>query len=485
MSHKRNGAFNHYENNPMKQQRTYNSLDINSQISRRPDNNRNGYGARPRNGAPQHSKPKPTNKDQKYHNRDNPVLAHIERLPDPAKCEPCKLSAAETQTGMIALLDKLEAEEITPDGDRDVLHHTRELRRLLAARAEKSHISHAKKKALDEKRPVKDSYVSVPSYIAQKLEKAKELPPLPPITEPYLEEAVFTHVSVHKTAHGKGIDDTDVITYERLEFLGDAYIELFASRLIYSRLPQVDVPQQSLLREQLVKNETLGHFSLAYGLPDRLNHGGHINMKESKAWTKIVADVFEAYIAGIVLSDPEHGFQTAETWLTKLWAPQMLDFKQEVIENPQARDELQRLIMIKGTTLNFREERDMVLELGVQKYFMGLYFTGWGYEDEWLGSGVGRSKAQATIRAAMDALQKDSVILKTAAKKKQEMVQQRKEEEAQLKEADGAGETATDNVERLKENDAKATGESTPAKEGASWLEKEKRKKEKKERRRK
>jgi ribonuclease-3 len=377
------------------------------------------------------------------------------------------------QAGMVALLDKLEAEELTPDGDRDVLHHARELRRLLSARASNTHSFQAKK-ALDEKRPSKDNYVSVPAYIEQKLKLLKDLPTLPQITEPYLQEAVFTHISSHGSGRTKGVDDADMLSYERLEFLGDAYIELIATRLIHSRLPHVEVPQQSYFREQLVKNETLGQFSNAYGLPDRLKHGGHIGA--TKAWTKVIADVFEAYVAAVVLSDPDNGFQTAEKWLTELWAPQFLDFKEEVVENPQAKDELSRLVVCRGAVLQYREERDMLHESGVQKYFIGVYFTGWGYENEWLGSGEGRNKAQAGVYAAMDAIQQNNAALRTAMQKKQELVQQRKEEE-QRKEVEEKADGATDKIEDSGVMDKDAGGGPKPqeaSSNGSSWLEKEK-----------
>jgi ribonuclease III len=188
--------------------------------------------------------------------------------------------------------------------------------------------------------------VHVPAYIAEKMSQAKDLPSLPHISEPYLQEAVFTHFMAHDQTNPKGMHDPDRITYDRLEFLGDAYIELISSRLIYSRWPHLDVPELSTLREQLVKNETLSKFSNAYGLPDRLKHGGH--MTDTKAWSKITADVFEAYVAGIILSDPINGFQTAEKWLTELWAPQLIDYKEPVIDNQLAKDELARLAACGG-----------------------------------------------------------------------------------------------------------------------------------------
>lgn len=426
---------------------------------------------------------------------------------------------------MVSLLNKLEAEETTPKGDRDILHHAAELRKLLSNRAEKSTQTSAKRKAaLDQKWPKQSENVNVPAYILQQLKKAKDLPPLPPITEPHLEEAVFTHVSVHTHSRVKGSDNSNDITYERLEFLGDAYIELIATRLIYSRLPHIDVPQQAHLREQLVRNETLGQFSMAYSLPDRLKHGAH--MQETKAWNKVVADVFEAYVAGVVLSDSENGFETAEKWLTKLWAPQMLDFEPKVIENPLAKEDIARLIQGRDVSLDYREQRDMIYDNGVQKYYVGVYLTGWGYENELLGSGEGRSKAQASVYAAMNAIKENNLAMRTATEKKQEMVQQRQAlkeaktreiEEAKASEAQGKVSPPVDNAtSQTDENQIRSdkavkaelskqgkdtnketlvkdpvqwleelskTGKGSSEKDHASWMEKEMRKKEKKERR--
>ena len=38
----------------------------------------------------------------------------------------------------------------------------------------------------------------------------------------------------------------------------------------------------------------------------------------------------------------------------------------------------------------------------VQCYHIGIYLTGWGYKDEWLGSGDGQNKVQAGVAAAAD-----------------------------------------------------------------------------------
>jgi ribonuclease-3 len=353
-----------------------------------------------------------------------------------------KLSATELQTGLVALLDRFVAAEMTPEADKDILHHARELRRLVSLRTTNSTSAQAKLE-LDEKRPDRAANVVIPDYIHRKVVASKDLPPLPPITEPHLHQAVFTHQSVHATQTNVHEHIDHGLDYERLEFLGDAYIELIASRALYNRFPQVDVPQLCSWRERLVENVALGKFSEAYGFPDRLQCKTEYE-KPSKAWNKVVADIFEAYVAGVVLSDPENGFGVAEKWLDELWAPQLLGFREKVVENPRARDDLQKLIFLNGVTLKYREERPMVMDQGAQKYFLGVYLTGWGYEDEWLGSGEGQKKAQACIAAATDALKRNNTVLQDAARQKKEVMGAKaKAKEAQAEAdavADGQGE---------------------------------------------
>jgi ribonuclease-3 len=404
-SQKRGNSYNHYgdrdqypNKKPRSNQPSYNSTSYD-------DRNRNRNG----NGKPQ----------QRSHHHQQPHTGDAHRLPE--------LSPTEMQTGLAALLDRFVADETRPDADKDILYHARELRRLLCSRNDT--VSTKLKRQLDEKRPDNGAKVVVPDYIQRKVQEAKDLPALPLITEPHIHEAVFTHQSLHATnltihqTINLGLD------YERLEFLGDAYIELIASRALYNRFPQIDIPQLSSLRERLVENLTLGKFSLAYGFPDRLKYGKTAQWeKPSKAWNKVVADILEAYVAGVVLSDPDHGFETAEKWLTELWAPQLLGFKELIIENPRAKDDLQKLIFVNHIKVEYKEEQPMTYTNGVQRFYLGAYLTGWGYENEWLGSGEGQNKAQAAISAATDALKRNNIVLQDATRQKKELMEVRARE---------------------------------------------------------
>ncbi|KAL1608323.1 hypothetical protein SLS60_003263 [Paraconiothyrium brasiliense] len=383
---------------------------------------------------------------------------HIDRLPDPSKCEPCKLSKQEVDAGLITLLAKIEADELTPDGDKEILRCAGELRRLLSARSSREHAKQAR--VLDKARPIEGKYVMIPTYIEQKMEEAKSLPPLPPILEPSLQEQVFTHASVFESkVKAKGIISTDDLTYERLEFIGDAYLEVMATRLIAHRLPHLDIPSQAHFREQLVRNDTLSKFSTGYGLPDRLKHASHLK-KTGKVWNKITADVFEAYVAAVVISDPVEGFLTAEKWMNQLWAKQMIDYREPIlVQNANAQEELSKLIHMNHIKLNYVDEKEMEMTKdGVQRFFQGVYLTGWGYENEWLGSGVGRNKSQGAVNAAQDALTRNTDALRTAIQRKQEFLahqqKERDQRRAELRErADRGDEEAITELRRILIND--------------------------------
>ena len=112
--------------------------------------------------------------------------------------------------------------------------------------------------------PSEMSKADVPVYTPFTV--AKNLPPLPNILDPKLAESPFRHKS-----HGYDRSSTVAdITYERLEFLGDAYLELFASRLIFHHFPNLQAGSQSQIRELLVKNETLSEYARLYDFQNRV-----------------------------------------------------------------------------------------------------------------------------------------------------------------------------------------------------------------------
>lgn len=215
---------------------------------------------------------------------------------------------------------------------------------------------------LDQNYPRKIQHTSIPSYkVPQngdpdrvtRSPSSSSLPPLPPVAPGNLSTAPFTHPSaassryVSSSTSPKTSIDSHLpqLNYERLEFLGDAYIEIIATRIIYARFPHLLTGKQARVREALVRNSTLADFADRYGFGRRVigdkammgegqGYNGHGHNKGSKGpkhktWEKMLADVFEAYVAAVVLSNIDNnGFGAAETWLEHLWAP--------LLSNPEA-----------------------------------------------------------------------------------------------------------------------------------------------------
>ena len=250
---------------------------------------------------------------------------------------------------------------------------------------------------------------------AKKRKRERPLPPLPPILSPELEDAALTHPALTK-------DHTS--SYERLEFLGDAYIELIASRLIYPRFPRLTAGRLSQKRELLVKNETLAEYSVAYGFDTRAKIPSDFCVPgpgRSKLWTKTMGDLFEAYAAAVVLADPQNGFQALEKWLSELWAPKLYDENDaEPPLNEKAKVELSQKVGGKAVKLEYRHEIDpeVARKIAKPQFEIGAYLTGWGYEGVKIGMGKGLNKVDAGNRAAMEALESE-VVQQAAGIKRQ------------------------------------------------------------------
>lgn len=232
------------------------------------------------------------------------------------------------------------------------------------------------------------------------------LPPLPPIPDD-ISQVVFTHPSAAQGNRYTRVNECN----DRLEFLGDAYIELMASRLLFPLMQDSPVGRLSQQRELLVKNETLANYALAYKFDKKLKTAPGWQRDLSKSggkFTKTMGDVLEAYVAAIVVSQPETGFQIAETWLKALWQDKMTGL--EPVDAPLVdldnKQNLARKVMSKGTKLEYREEapQELIRAEGKTLFHMGVFLTGWGHENVRLGGGTGLSRRDAGQEAAGDAL---------------------------------------------------------------------------------
>ncbi|KAI9791251.1 MAG: hypothetical protein M1833_001564 [Piccolia ochrophora] len=255
------------------------------------------------------------------------------------------------------------------------------------------------------------------SNTAQPILRAdRPLPSLPPIDDPSLLRKVFTYQGLLDAKQSSQSD----ASYERLEFLGDAYLECIATRIIYGLFPHLHVGRLAQIRENCVCNATLAVYAREYGFHKRLRLAGDPSIK-SKSETKVHADIFEAYVAAVIIDHPETGFQLVEEWLQRLWGPRLLKFMDVPLLNREAKQELAKKVMSRGVKLDYIEPRQpqpVKGEPGKKTFFVGVYMTGWGWQGQFLGEGEGINKNEAGMRAATNALYNIPLIDEIAEKKK-------------------------------------------------------------------
>jgi ribonuclease-3 len=88
---------------------------------------------------------------------------------------------------------------------------------------------------------------------------------------------------------------------ERLEFLGDALLNLFVAELVYESHPRATEGEMTRLRAALVNGSALAELARAEELGDRLNLGQGELKSGGFRRDSILADAFEALVAAIYL----------------------------------------------------------------------------------------------------------------------------------------------------------------------------------------
>jgi ribonuclease-3 len=142
---------------------------------------------------------------------------------------------------------------------------------------------------------------------------------------------------------------------ERLEFLGDAVLNLAVADLLYERLSNLPEGDLSRIRANLVKQDTLHQLATDLGLPDVIRLGeGEVRSGGSKR-PSILGDALEAVIGAVYL---DAGFAAAQSLVHRLFHaveinPQMQasakDAKTELQEWLQGRKMKLPLYRVVGT----------------------------------------------------------------------------------------------------------------------------------------
>ncbi len=189
--------------------------------------------------------------------------------------------------------------------------------------------------------------------------------------------------------------DHHVPHYQRLEFLGDAVLELAISRYLYFEFPEIDEGKLTRIRAGLVREETLCRAAQRLELGKYLRLSVGEDRSGGRTKPSILCDVMEAVLAAVYL---DGGFDAATEVIRLALAedlhPQMLE------DHLDAKSRLQEILQRTGDMPRY----EFVSMEGPPHAPQFRYRA--VTDDRVLGEGAGTSKQHAQQAAARDALKK-------------------------------------------------------------------------------
>lgn len=133
---------------------------------------------------------------------------------------------------------------------------------------------------------------------------------------------------------------------ERLEFLGDAVLELGVSEMLYERSPEAPEGELTRMRARLVSEPALAALARELGLDELLRLGRGEEMQGGRTRDALLADAFEAVLGAVFL---DGGYEAARAAVRGIYASR-LPAPGETRRIKDAKSRLQEL-----TQKNFRE----------------------------------------------------------------------------------------------------------------------------------
>jgi ribonuclease-3 len=181
---------------------------------------------------------------------------------------------------------------------------------------------------------------------------------------------------------------------ERLEFLGDAVLDLVAAELLYQRLPEMREGRLTRLRASLVSAERFAALAQSLGLGARIRMGRGEEASGGRTRPSMLSDAFEAVIGAYYL---DSGLQAVREFMEPLFAPLL----EQVIRDDTDVDDKSLLQEWSQAERRQTPRYRVVSESGPdhERTFVVQVSLG----DAVVGQGEGRSKRAAEQAAAADA----------------------------------------------------------------------------------
>ena len=200
-------------------------------------------------------------------------------------------------------------------------------------------------------------------------------------------ELALTHTSYANEIKGRESN-------ERIEFLGDAILELISSEYIYLNYPKLSEGEMTKTRAYAVCEESLAELANNYGFSDFLLVGKCEEKIDGRYRNSILADSVEAVIGAIFL---DGGLDEAKNFILSWVVKKVKEYLTK--GSNDYKTTLQEKLQVHG---DVKIEYKIVNETGPEhnRLFTAEVFC----DGKFLGKGNGKSKKEAEMEAAKEAL---------------------------------------------------------------------------------
>ncbi len=205
-------------------------------------------------------------------------------------------------------------------------------------------------------------------------------------------EQAFIHRSYINENPRSGLEHN-----ERLEFLGDAVLELIVTEFLYTKYPHHNEGDLTAYRSALVNAVTLGELADSLSFNDMLKLSKGEAKDVSRARSSILADAYEAFVGALYL---DQGYEHVKEFIARTLLVKTEDIIKKGLYKDAKSFVQEKSQELFGVTPSYR----VLSEEGPDhdKLFrIGIYFN-----DELIAEGEGKSKQEAETCAAKNALEK-------------------------------------------------------------------------------
>ena len=206
-------------------------------------------------------------------------------------------------------------------------------------------------------------------------------------------ETAFTHTSYANEHRLLKISHN-----ERLEFLGDAVLQLIISEYLYTKYPKRPEGDLSKLRSMIVREESLAGFARDCQFDQFIKLGRGEEKSGGRNRDTILGDLFEAFLGALLL---DKGVEAVKSFLYQVMIPKVEAGDFERVTDYKTK--LQELLQING---DVEIAYQVISETGpahAKNFEVAVLING-----RKSGQGQGRSKKLAEQEAAKNAFEKES-----------------------------------------------------------------------------